>query len=145
MTDTSDDDNGAVGYGRPPRASRFKPGRSGNPNGRPKGSRNFSTDLADELAERIRIREGGRERVVSKRRAMLKALVAKGLKGDARAAALVFGLVAKHLEAPGADALDQPLAAEDRALLDAFVEQQTAPKTKPTSPAATVPMEDSDD
>ena len=29
-----------VGYGKPPKAHRFKPGRSGNPRGRPKGSRN---------------------------------------------------------------------------------------------------------
>ena len=34
-----------AGYGKPPRHSRFKKGQSGNPKGRPRGSRNFSTDL----------------------------------------------------------------------------------------------------
>jgi hypothetical protein len=121
-----DENNEAVGYGRPPRANQFKPGQSGNPRGRPKGARNFANDLADELAERIRIREGGRERSVSKRRAMLKALVAKGLKGDARAASLVFSLVAKHVDLPGAEAPDQPLAAEDQALLDDFIQRRGA-------------------
>jgi hypothetical protein len=142
VSDVKDDD-GAVGYGRPPKHSRFKSGQSGNPRGRPKGARNFSNDLADELAERIRIREGGRERSVSKRRAMLKALVAKGLKGDARAASLVFALVAKHLEGPDSTVPDQPLAAEDMALLDAFVERRGEPKKPSTAPKPT-PEEDSD-
>ena len=33
-----------IGYGRPPRHSQYKPGQSGYPRGRPKGSRNFKTD-----------------------------------------------------------------------------------------------------
>ena len=32
-----------VGYKRPPVSTRFKPGSSGNPKGRPKGQRNFKT------------------------------------------------------------------------------------------------------
>ena len=38
----SKDDAGTGGYGRPPRDSRFKPGRSGDPSGRPKGARSLS-------------------------------------------------------------------------------------------------------
>ena len=37
---SSDDEDYEVGYGKPPKDSRFKLGQSGNPNGRPKGSRN---------------------------------------------------------------------------------------------------------
>ena len=47
----SDDD--AVGYGKPPKETRFKPGRSGNPRGRPKGSKNFNTILAKRLQELV--------------------------------------------------------------------------------------------
>ena len=36
----SNDDDDYVGYGRPPKKHRFKPGQSGNPAGRQKGSRN---------------------------------------------------------------------------------------------------------
>src|SRR6478609_2109109 len=40
----SDDANPvAVGYGRPPAQTRFQSGQSGNPGGRPKGSRNKAT------------------------------------------------------------------------------------------------------
>jgi hypothetical protein len=60
----------AVGYGRPPKHTRFKPGQSGNPRGRKKGVQNFKTDLAEELHETLIITEGGQRRRVSKQRAM---------------------------------------------------------------------------
>lgn len=41
-----------VGYGRPPTHTRFQPGKSGNPNGRPKGSKNTKTILMEELIQR---------------------------------------------------------------------------------------------
>lgn len=36
-----------VGYGKPPTTHQFKPGKSGNPRGRPKGSRNVVTEITD--------------------------------------------------------------------------------------------------
>ena len=59
-----------VGYGRPPKANQFKPGKSGNPKGRPKGSLNLVNDLAAELSELITVREDGRARRISKQRAL---------------------------------------------------------------------------
>ena len=38
-----------VGYKRPPRATQFKPGQSGNPKGRTKGSLNIANVLAQTL------------------------------------------------------------------------------------------------
>lgn len=66
-----------VGYGRPPKATRFKPGQSGNPKGRPKGRCNLATDLASELNEQITVREDGRPRRISKQRALIKSLMAR--------------------------------------------------------------------
>jgi len=80
MTKKSD-----VGYGRPPKAKRFKPGESGNPKGRPKGSRNFSSEFKRELARPITVRENGQAKKVSKRVALIKSLIAKGLGGDVKA------------------------------------------------------------
>ena len=43
----------AVGYGKPPRHSRFEPGQSGNPRGRPPGSKNLSSLLKKALDEPV--------------------------------------------------------------------------------------------
>src|SRR5262245_39310765 len=52
-----------VGYGRPPRRSRFRPGRSGNPMGRPKGAEGYKTILERVvLAEHMVIEQGKRQR-----------------------------------------------------------------------------------
>lgn len=115
-----------VGYRKPPAKTRFKPGQSGNPNGRPKGSVNLKTDLRSELSERIQIREGERSLKVSKQRAMLKALVAKALKGDARAANVVLTLVGRLFE-PEAVAEEVPaLTSDDEAILARFLARRLA-------------------
>jgi hypothetical protein len=74
-----------VGYKRPPENTRFTPGQSGNPKGRPRHLRNLKAEFVDELGERIRIREGDREKKISKQRAVVKALVAAAIKGNIRA------------------------------------------------------------
>jgi hypothetical protein len=71
-----------VGYRRPPPASRFQKGRSGNPNGRPKGARNFVTLLEQELAQTIVVTENGKKKSVSRLQAMVKRLVAGAMQGD---------------------------------------------------------------
>jgi hypothetical protein len=127
MTNTSKEE--AVGYRRPPLRSRFKPGQSGNPKGRPKGTVNLRTDLKDELAERIRVRESERDLKVSKQRAMLKALVAKALKGDARAANVILGLVAKLFEPVAERQVVPNLTATDQKILERFLARRMSGDT----------------
>src|SRR5258707_14914128 len=93
-----------VGYRTPPKATRWKPGTSGNPKGRPKGSANLATDLSAELGEQITVREGGRPRRISKQRALVKSLMAKALQGDVRATTAVLALYARVItETPEAE------------------------------------------
>ena len=92
---SSDD---AVGYGKPPKHTRFQPGQSGNPRGRPKGTKNLKTDLMEELGEKILVREGERARQVSKQRALVKALLARALKGDVRAANSLLSMMMRLLD-----------------------------------------------
>jgi hypothetical protein len=46
-----------VGYGKPPRQTRFKQGQSGNVQGRPRGSKNLTTVMLKELSEKVTISE----------------------------------------------------------------------------------------
>ena len=73
-----------VGYKKPPKNTRFKAGQSGNPKGRPKGSKNLKTLVAEELNDTVDIREGGRRKVVRKRDVIVKQLVKKGMEGEDR-------------------------------------------------------------
>src|SRR5688500_4452105 len=55
-----------VGYSKPPVASRFRKGQSGNPRGRPKGSRNIITDIEEALDQKVKVGEGGKVRRIRK-------------------------------------------------------------------------------
>ena len=82
----------AVGYGKPPKDTQFKPGQSGNRKGRPKGSLNIATILARTLREQVAVNEGGRRRSISKLEAAVKQIVNKAATGDAAAIRFLIGL-----------------------------------------------------
>src|SRR6266446_5725047 len=81
-----------VGYCRPPLHSRFKPGQSGNPKGRPRQSRNLRTIVKQVLSEDMQIREGGRLRRMSAMEALVRTLRARAFKGDSKALASLIVL-----------------------------------------------------
>lgn len=110
-----------VGYKRPPVATRWKKGQSGNPSGRKKGTLNLKTDLMAELAEIIQINEGGTPRRITKQRALLKSLAARGIKGDARAANLILSLIARLLEPDQQPLSFNDVGDEDEAILSAYL------------------------
>jgi Family of unknown function (DUF5681) len=87
--------NYSIGYCRPPVSTRFKPGQSGNPNGRPKGRKNLVALLKDALDKRIPIREGDTIRKVATAEAIILALMSKALKGDSKACAMLIGLTSR--------------------------------------------------
>jgi len=108
-----------IGYGKPPKANQFKKGKSGNPKGRPRGSLNLATDLADELGEQIIVREDSRPRRMSKQRALIKSLMAKALQGDVRASAAILALYGRLItEAP--EGRDQGIDAQELQTLRRF-------------------------
>tara|TARA_R100001163_G_C4997016_1_gene147571 strand:- start:111 stop:521 length:411 start_codon:yes stop_codon:yes gene_type:complete len=113
----SDED---IGYKKPPKKHQFKPGQSGNKKGRPKGTKNLKTDLMEELAEMITIKEGGKAKKISKQRAMLKSLAVKAVQGDLRASNTLLTMTIKLLTDEGELPEEQELTATDKAVLDAF-------------------------
>ena len=111
-----------VGYKRPPREHQFRPGQSGNPSGRPKGARNFKSELREELSELVTVRDGDREIEVSKQRALIKSMVAAAIDGNQRAAALVLAMCVRML----ADAEDDDAIEDvgDREIVEAFTKRK---------------------
>jgi hypothetical protein len=87
-----DDADYKVGFRHPPLHSRFKPGQSGNPSGRPKDSKNLKTLLNAILNETISLQEGSQSRKISKAEAIMRRLIVGALKGDSRDLHALFRL-----------------------------------------------------
>jgi hypothetical protein len=116
----------AVGYGRPPAQSRFKPGQSGNPKGRPVGRSNAKTTVARVINETIPVREGQKTRHMTKLEAMLQAHTVKAIKGDPRSTAIILG-VAKQmgLLADTESETDAALPEEQAAILNDYLRRHS--------------------
>jgi Family of unknown function (DUF5681) len=95
VTDSSIIANYAVGYKRPPVDSRFKPGQSGNPKGRPAGSSNAKTTVQRVMNERVSVRRGEKTSSVTTLEAMVQAHAVKAMKGDPRSANMVINVMTR--------------------------------------------------
>ncbi|WP_439605152.1 DUF5681 domain-containing protein [Shinella sp.] len=114
-----------VGYGKPPMATRFTPGRSGNSKGRPRAAKSISTIVRDALFEKIEIRTLRGTKKIPKIEAVALQSINKALKGDPKAAEQIFklareaGLVDRPLPEVDVDRSRQ-LSEEDAAILARF-------------------------
>jgi hypothetical protein len=90
--------NYEVGFGKPPRKTRFTKGKSRNPAGRVTGSKNLSKLLLQALSEPVVISENGERKRITKGEAMIKQLVNKGATGDARSIQLLLAEMRSRLE-----------------------------------------------
>ena len=82
-----------VGYGKPPRQTRFRKGQSGNPRGRSPGGRNLKTLLSDALNEFVIVSENGGRRKITKREAIVTQLVNRSASADFRAIKILLDMV----------------------------------------------------
>jgi hypothetical protein len=92
------ENNYRVGYAKPPHKTRFEKGKSGNPAGRVKGSKNVSKLLLQALGESVVVNENGERKRITKGEAMIKQLVNKGASGDARSIQLLLAEMRSQLE-----------------------------------------------
>lgn len=85
-----------VGHGKPPKATQFKPGASGNPKGRPKGARSVNDEIHKVLTTPVTVFQNGKPIRMTPVEMILKKLVASAVKGDFKASKYVVQLVKDH-------------------------------------------------
>ncbi|MWD26086.1 hypothetical protein E0K89_001175 [Aquicoccus sp. SCR17] len=121
-----DDDRGyEVGYGKPPRHTRFRKGRSGNPRGRPRGVKNAGTILRDILYRKVTITEDGQRKRITAIEAFFLREIKEALTGNSRSGDRILKLlplVQEQMErdAAVADAEQAENARDDGPILAAF-------------------------
>lgn len=83
-----------VGYGKPPQNTRFKPGKSGNPKGRPKGRKTVSSIMNGLLSKKVPVRTKDSIVKMPLLEAMLHQQVTRAVQGDQKSVQFVV----KYLE-----------------------------------------------
>jgi len=111
----------SASYRNPPEHSRFKPGQSGNPLGRPKKRKSVADELNEELNVVIPVREGTRTIEMTKARAIARELLRLAMGGDLRAATIVVSCAGRL---SNSDEPIQETTPDDVALIDDFVERE---------------------
>ena len=86
--------------GNPPKHTRFRKGISGNPKGRPKGSKNLSTYILEAARDQVSATVGGKVRRITKIQATAMQLATKAAGGDQTATNRLLDWV-DEIEIPG--------------------------------------------
>jgi Family of unknown function (DUF5681) len=116
-----------VGYRRPPKETRFTAGKSGNPKGRPKGSRSVGALLQGIIRQKVAVTENGKTRRMSAIEVTLRRLVNDAMRSDPRAVKLLLSLVDRYGDSPEAALHLGELLAEDRDILAQYLQEPAGP------------------
>lgn len=136
-----------IGYGKPPASTQFKSGKSGNPSGRPKGSKSFEAHVRAELSRRVPVTEGGKQRSMSKRQVIAKHVVNKAASGDHKVIPMISNIDRDHESAAASagqfiTAWDTP---EDLLLLQRAKQRMLADEAHAPAEEATEPRKPKSD
>ena len=119
-----------IGYGSPPKHTRFAPGQSGNPNGRPKGARNLKTIIQGALSEKITVREGDKRRSITKLEGVVLRQIEGALHGNHRSALATLKIAAQvGLLEKAPDAVDElTLTPTEQQIIDELLSRPAGKK-----------------
>jgi Family of unknown function (DUF5681) len=96
-----------VGYGKPPRHTRFKQGEaSANPRGRPR--KNLAASLVEGLNKKVVVTDNGRRRKIALREAITTQLINKSATADLRAIKMLLDLIKDAEKQAGAATAPEP-------------------------------------
>jgi hypothetical protein len=89
-----------VGNCKPPKHCQFQKGTSGNPKGRPKGSKNASTFVNEMFHQIVTVTVNGKPKKMPVIAALLARLISAAMSGDLKAMKLAFDMYAKGISDP---------------------------------------------
>ena len=107
-----------VGYGKPPKANQFKPGKSGNPKGRPRGAKSRDAMLRELLSSKITMRRDGKVRKITVMEGIFHKMVEDSLKGNIKSATFLLNQLASIASNEGSES---EISTDDKAVLDAYL------------------------
>ena len=122
-TPPKDPNSYPVGYRKPPSASRFTPGKSGNPKGRPKGARSLATILDKTFNRRVTVMENGKPKKLTILEIGFRKVAVRMAKGDVRVVKMVTDLFLTVQPVEEAAVDQQALQAEDRIVKGAGLQE----------------------
>lgn len=111
-----------IGYGKPPKHTRFKPGQSGNAKGRPRAAKSLRTIARETLTSKVPVRTATGEKRISRIEAVLHKTVEQAMKGNPRALAELLKLYAAAV--PETSAHEQTASEEDLSATDLAILEQ---------------------
>jgi hypothetical protein len=117
---TADADH-RIGYRRPPRHSRFRPGQSGNPRGRPPGVKSLSDIVRKIIGQKVTVTENGRARRIPRLEAILLRAAGEASRGDPPALRMLLQLTERYGESAQTGAEREMMGAEDLAILRRYL------------------------
>lgn len=112
----SEKKNYEVGKGKPPKEHQFPLGKSGNPKGRPKGSKNVQHVLSKILGEKITVTDAGKKMAVDKLEGAMRVLVNKSFEGSPSSLKLLLEVI-DYAGGPDQSPAENPFTDEDHAEL----------------------------
>jgi hypothetical protein len=112
-----------VGFGRPPKSTRFAKGKSGNPNGRPKGSKNLATLFREIGEEQVTVTEGGRTRNIKKSHAVIVQLTNKAVSGERWAIQTYLQTDRTYSLSETAEEIPRELTQRNKEVINGFIER----------------------
>jgi hypothetical protein len=122
-----------VGRGNPPKHTQFRKGTTGNPKGRPKGSKNLSTYLMEAARDQVSATVGGKTRKISKIQATAMQLATKAAGGDQAAMGKLLDWIDEiETRAAAVKPSQFPLSAPDIEVLRAAYERMKQCETEKT-------------
>ncbi|MGB6538751.1 MAG: DUF5681 domain-containing protein [Xanthobacteraceae bacterium] len=126
-----------VGYGRPPVATRFRPGGLGNPKGRPKRAKTVGQTIQDAMMTPVKIEVNGNAKTMTAQEVIIRNLVHSAARGDIRAIHALFALKARYQDSADTTLVPSDIEASDRKIIEEYFAKVGAPGSENAAPQLT--------